>query len=91
MSDEPARGILSDDTSADVEARQVRLWQGMSSVERLALVNDASHAARTLALAGLRERHPNASPSELIARLARITLGETLARQVYPELERLAP
>lgn len=86
---EPARGVLSADTSADVEARQVRIWQGMSSVERLALVNDASRAVRTLALAGLRARHPDANDRELVARLARITLGETLARQAYPELEHL--
>ena len=81
------RGILSADTSFDVEERQIRIWREMSTVERLALVNEASRAARTLALAGLEERYPNASHGELIARFGRLTLGETLARKAYPELE----
>lgn len=87
----PERGVLAIDTSADVESRQINLWREMSTVERLALVNAAARAARILALSGLRERHPNASERELTARLARITFGDRLARQAYPELDQLTP
>ena len=88
---EAARAILTRDTSRDAEARQVEIWQAMSTVERLALVNGASRAARVLALAGLRERYPHASDLELVARLARLTLGEALAIEVYPEFAHLDP
>jgi len=82
---------LSSDTTLDAEQRQVARWQAMSSVEIAQLVESASQAARELALAGLRARHPEASARELVARLARITLGPELATRVYPELAGLAP
>ena len=90
-SSEPARGILTRDTSRDAEQRQVEVWRTMSTVDRLALVNGASRAARMLAEAGLRERYPHAGDRELVARLARLTLGEALAIKVYPELAHLDP
>lgn len=54
------------------------------------LIAGASRAARTLALAGLRDRHPAEPEDMLIARLAELTLGRSLARTVYPEIERLS-
>jgi hypothetical protein len=84
-------GVLAADTSVDVERRQIDRWRSLSTVERLALVNGASRDARTLALAGLRARYPLASDRELVARFARLTLGETLARRAYPWLANLSP
>jgi hypothetical protein len=55
------------------------------------VITGACRAVRTLALAGLRTRDPAASERELIARLADLTLGSTLARRVYPELTHLEP
>jgi hypothetical protein len=91
MASEPERGVLAADTSIEVQQRQIRLWRAMSTVERLALVDGASRATRTLALAGLRQRYPQATEGELVARLARLTLGEALARQAYPEFAHLSP
>ena len=58
----------------------------MSSVQRARLVAGAARTARALALAGLRQRHPDASESEIVARFALLTLGPALARRVYPHL-----
>jgi hypothetical protein len=91
MVPESERGVLSADTSFDVEQRQIAMWRAMSTAERFSLVNGASRAVRTLAMAGLKTRYPNAAESELIARLARVTLGEALARRAYPELDSLEP
>ena len=66
---------------------QVQVWRGMSTVELAQLIAAASRATRTLALAGLRERYPAESDLMLIARFAELTLGSSLARRVYPELE----
>ncbi len=80
--------MLSRDTSRAAEQMQVGAWRALTTVEIAELVVGASRAVRALALAGLRERYPEASEDTLIPRLAEITLGRELARRVYPELER---
>ncbi len=83
------RAILTDDTTRQAEALQVQAWRGMSSVELASLIAGASRSARTLAMAGLRSRYPDASDTELIERWAVLTLGVELARAVYPDVDRL--
>ena len=61
----------------------------MSSVELAGLIAGASRSARTLAMAGLRSRYPDASDTELTERWAVLTLGVELARAVYPDVDRL--
>jgi len=61
----------------------------MSSVELASLIAGASRSVRTLAMAGLRSRYPDASERELTVRWAVLTLGPELARAVYPDLDRL--
>lgn len=78
--------MLSRDTTAEAEALQVRVWRSLSTVQIAELIAGASRAARTLAIAGLRARHPGASDRELVERFALLTLGPTLARQVYADL-----
>ena len=87
----PSRARLSTDTDLASEQRQIAAWRAASTVEIARLIAGAANAARSMALAGLRQRHPEASPEELTARLAFITLGPDLARRVYPELNHLDP
>lgn len=61
----------------------------MSDAEKLALAMSMSAAVRRLALAGVKQRHPDASPREQFLRLAIVTLGEDLARKAYPEIAQL--
>ena len=77
--------LLSADTTADIERRQVEAWRRLSSVERLRLVSDATRAVMALSLAGIRRRHPQASDRECFLRLAAIRLGVDATRQVYPD------
>jgi hypothetical protein len=83
--------VLSKDTSWSAEQSQVQIWRGLTTVQLAELIAGASNAARTLAIAGLRDRYPAASDRELIVRYAALTLGLPLARQVYPELDHLEP
>ena len=78
--------MLSADTTRHAERLQVIAWRSMSSVQRAQLVAGAARTVRAIALAGLRQRHPGASESEIVARLALLTLGPSLARRVYPHL-----
>lgn len=62
----------------------------MSPAGKAALVSGLTIAAYDLALAGVRQRHPHATPREQFLRLAVITLGTDLARRVYPEIDALS-
>ena len=61
----------------------------MTTIQKAELISALSRASRELALAGIRDRYPNASPREQFLRLAILTLGDDLARQAYPEITQL--
>jgi hypothetical protein len=84
------RAVLSADTTADIEDRQVEAWRRLSPAERLHLANEASRAATAMALAGIRHRYPNASERECFLRLAAIRLGVDTARRLYPDAAAVA-
>ena len=81
--------VLSSDTTADIEQRQVEAWRRLSSVERSRLVSDTTRAVMALSLAGIRRRYPQASDRECFLRLAAIRLGVDTTLQVYPEAAHL--
>jgi hypothetical protein len=71
------------DTPPDVERIYFQIIRSMPVGQRFKLLEDLMMTSRRLALAGLRERFPNASESELRRRLATILLGPGLAAKVY--------
>ncbi len=76
------------DTHPDAERVQMDLLRVMPSWRRFQLLNDLIMTGRKLALAGLRERFPDAKDEELRRRLATLLLGPELAAKVYrPEPE----
>ena len=81
--------ILSRDTSADVERLQIEAWRRMSPLEKAGIMSQATSDALTLALSGIRQRHPGASARECFIRLAALRLGPTLVRQVYPDASQI--
>ena len=77
--------ILSRDTSADIERLQIEAWRRMAPLKKVEIMSQATSDALTLALSGIRQRHPGASDWECFIRLAALQLGPTLVRQVYPD------
>jgi len=77
---------LSLDTSPEIERMQIDGWRRMSPAEKAAIVSGLTQAVYDLARAGIRLRHPDASPREQFLRLALLTLGPDLARRAYPEI-----
>jgi hypothetical protein len=71
------------DTTPEAERVQIQILRSMPSWQRFKLINDMIVTSRKLALAGLRERFPNASEQELRRRLATLLLGSELAARVY--------
>jgi hypothetical protein len=81
--------LLSADTSPEIERLQIERWRSMSAADKADVVSGLTQTTFDLALAGVRHRHPDASPREQFLRLAIVTLGFDLARKAYPDIERL--
>lgn len=82
---------LADDTPLEVEAIQLDMIRRTPVWRRLEIVAELNESVKMMALAGLRGRHPDASPTELRRRLADLYLGEELAERVYGPLIPIAP
>jgi hypothetical protein len=76
---------LSLDTSPDIERRQVESWRQMSAAQKASAVTGLTRAAYAMTSAGVRQRHPGASPREHFLRVAVIVLGPDLASLAYPD------
>jgi hypothetical protein len=94
MSKEPLRSIMNRqtlptwrqmnrDTSPEAEVFLFKLWRESPAWRKLKLMEELNKTGRQIALIGLHNRHPDASPDELRRRLADILLGPELAAQVY--------
>ena len=71
------------DTSPEAERVQIEGHRSLTVWRKLQIVCDLTMTVRKLAMAGLRERFPNAAPEELHRRLATLCLGRELAAKVY--------
>lgn len=71
------------DTSPEALAKQIELYRRMTPAEKADRLRALTLAVNTLALAGLRQRHPTADERELQLRLAKLRLGENLVAQAY--------
>jgi hypothetical protein len=78
---------LSSDTHPEIERLQIERLRQMPSWRKMELVGDMNETVRTLALAGLRQRHPNDTPEQRRRRLADLMLGPELAARVYGPLQ----
>lgn len=82
---------LAADTPLDIERRQIEAWRRMTPAEKAACITGLAQAAHAMTWAGVRHRHPHASPREQFLRVAIITLGLQLARAAYPDVAHLLP
>jgi len=71
------------DKSAEVEARVVDRWRGMSVRERLENVADLNRTCEQFAEAGVRMRYPAASDDEVRLRVFALRLGREAMVRVY--------
>ena len=78
--------LLAADTSPDIEDKQIERLRQMPPWRKLALACEMGQTVRTLALAGLRQRHPHDTPTQRQRRLADLLLGAELAARVYGPL-----
>ena len=85
----PKTAHLFPDTRPEAEAVLIELLRQAPPWRKLHMVGQLNQTVRTLALSGLRARHPDATPQELRRRLADLLLGPDLAARVYGPLRGL--
>jgi len=73
----------SRDTTPEARAALIRAIRGLTPEAKMLQVAALTRSAREFAMAGLRARHPSASPEELRRRFAALVLDADLARKVY--------
>lgn len=74
---------LFSDTHPAMEALQIELIRQMPAWKKIAIVDGLNQTVRTLAISGIKERHPDATPEQVRRLLAELSLGAELARKVY--------
>jgi hypothetical protein len=73
------------DTHPEMEDLHLKLLRDLPAWKKLEMLAQLNQTAHNLALAGLRQRHPDADEVELKRLLADLILGEELAKKVYGE------
>jgi hypothetical protein len=71
------------DTRPEIAALQRKLLRQAGPARKLAMLGQMNQTVITLALSGLRSRHPDDSAEMLHRRLADLILGPELASRVY--------
>ncbi|MDQ3007218.1 MAG: hypothetical protein M3R47_17775 [Chloroflexota bacterium] len=74
---------LFSDSHPKMEALQIELIRRMPAWKKLAVVDGLNETVKALAVSGIKERHPHATPQEIHRMLAELMLGAELARKVY--------
>jgi hypothetical protein len=75
--------LLWADTSAEARRIQVERWRAMPAWRKAELVELLSRDCETLALAGIRERHPTASAREARLHLGALRLSRSLMIEAF--------
>lgn len=84
-------GSVPADTSADAHAQQSEIYRRMGGQGRVAVVYRLNQTVKSLALAGIRARHPEYSDTRIEHAYVRMRLGDAVVRAVWPDRELVDP
>jgi hypothetical protein len=73
------------DTTPDAHAQQRDIYLTMGGAARLTIAFELTELVRRTAIAGIRARHPDYSDDQVHRAWARLTLGDRLCREVWPD------
>jgi hypothetical protein len=74
---------LYSDTRPEIEQIQIEIIRRMPAWKKFAIVDDLNETVRALAISGIKQRHPEATPAQIQRLLADLMLGAELAGRVY--------
>ncbi len=84
MLEEMSVGVgLRDDTDPVIAAMVIDRLRGMTHGDRANMVREMNRSCEALALAGIRQRHPDAAPEEIRMRLGVLRIGPQLMRDAF--------
>jgi hypothetical protein len=66
-----------------MEQMQIEFIRRMPAWKKISMVDGLNETVKTLAMSGIKQRHPNATPQQVHRMLAELMLGAELARKVY--------
>jgi hypothetical protein len=75
--------VLYTDTHPMMEHMQIELIRRMPPWKKFSIVDGLNETVKTLAISGIKEHHPEATPVEIHYMLAELMLGREMARKVY--------
>ena len=75
--------VLFSDTHPKIEQMQIEFIRRMTTWKKFAILDGLNETVKTLAVSGIKQRHPDATPQQIHRMLAELMLGEELARKVY--------
>ena len=75
--------VLYSDTHPKIERMQIELIRRMPAWKKIAVVDGLNETVKTMAMSGIKQRHPNATPQQIRRMLADLMLGAELAQKVY--------
>ncbi|MBL1173428.1 MAG: hypothetical protein PGMFKBFP_02948 [Anaerolineales bacterium] len=74
---------LYSDTHPKMEALQIELIRRMPAWKKISIMDGLNETVKTMAISGIKQRHPNAAPAQIQRMLAELMLGAELAQKVY--------
>jgi len=75
--------VLYSDTHPKMEALQIEFIRRMPAWKKFAVVDGLNETVKMLAMSGIKQRHPSATPQQIHRMLAELMLGEELAEKAY--------
>jgi hypothetical protein len=66
---------------------QIQIIRRMPAWKKLSIVDGLNETIKTLAISGIKQRHPNATPAQIQRMLAEQMLGIELAKKVFDHEE----
>lgn len=74
---------LYSDTHPKMEALQIEFIRRMPAWKKISIVDGLNETVKALAISGIKQRHPAATPEQVQRMLAELMLGAELAQKVY--------
>jgi len=85
------RGLVPFDTTVDTHAMQRDIYQRLGGSGRVSITFRLNEAVRRLTMSGIHARHPHYSDAQVQAAYARLVLGDTVTRAVWPDRDLVDP
>lgn len=80
--------MIPADTTIEASRKQFEILRRLGPEARLKMAFELSDNLRGIVEAGVRGRNPNYNEQKIKQEVLRLMIGETLFRQIYPDIEK---